>query len=306
MRPFLTRVIRRMTVVVLTTGGVSGHILAGEPSLFGAADTVQLKAKAALEKDPALKRLNLWVSVRDGVVLVNGGVSDEATAGKIEAVLSKVPGVSVVRVTTWVTPATDPIKKLVADKLGDAGTVTTTGGRSEPSLAVNPVFPAAVPTIPSLPDGVGAVPIPVGRSAGTFVAQRVEPVPGGGMLQLPVIASNGSPRLPVGIDVPPAPYGPLGYPTIRATRVPVAPADISPVEMALALLELRRSNPKFTGLMAEVRRGSAVVNGSAASKTDVDAFAAAVAKIAGIDRVSVGSIQIRSGLPDQDKRSAGR
>jgi len=297
MRPSRKPAIPRIIAAVASAWGMMGVALCDEPTGFGASDAVQMRAKAALEKDPALRGLSLWVSVGDGVVLVSGGVPDEATAAKIERVLSKVSGVSVVRVTTWLVPTVDPIKKLVADKLADNTPVMVMADRFEPSMAVNPVIPAAVTgPIPALPDGIGAPPRPEARSADTVVAQRLEETRSQGILQTPVVTGNGSLRLPPGIDVPSAPCGPVAYPTIRATRVPVAPAEISPAEIALALVEIRRGDPRFSGLVAEVRGGMAVISGSAATKADADAFAAEVAKVGGIERVSVGVMQFRSSL----------
>jgi hypothetical protein len=99
--------------------------------------------------------------------------------------------------------------------------------------------------------------------------------------------------LPAGIDVPSAPAGPAAYPTIRPTRVPVAPVEPPPADIALALLAVRKSDPRFAGLAAEVRSGSAVVTGTAASKADAEAFAAELAKIPGVGRVTLGVVKIR-------------
>ncbi|HEY2785306.1 MAG TPA: BON domain-containing protein [Fimbriiglobus sp.] len=284
----------RLAVAIATALGTCGFGVSAEPPGFGSNDAVQLKAKAALEKDPVLKNLNLWLSVSDGVVLVNGGVPDEVTKGKIEAVLAKVPGVSVVRVTAWVAPAEDPIRKLVEDRLVGVPDAPLPNKYAAPSLAVNPILPGAVPDeIPGLPVGIGAVPSPASRPTGTVVAQRFDPASVGGFLQPPVVATNGSATLPPGFDVPPPPVGPAAYPTIRATRVPVAPVELSPADAALELLAVRKSDPRFAGLIAVLRNGSALVTGSAATRADAEAFAGAVGKVPGVGRVAVGSIQIR-------------
>ena len=290
MQPFLSRPIRRIVLAVVAS--LDGPSLAADPPGFGTGDAVQLKAKAALEKEPSLRDLALLVSVRDGVVLVSGGVPDEATATKIEDLLTRVPGVSVVRVTTWVVPPPDPMKRLVGEKLTGPVTATGLSDRVVPSLAVNPLLPGSVSTAPpTLPEGIG--PPPAARPPEAVVAQRVEPTAVRGMLQPPVVATAGTFRLPAGIDVPPAPAGPAVYPTIRPTRVPVAPVEPPPADIALALLAVRKSDPRFAGLTAEVRNGSAVVTGTAASKADAETFAAEVAKIAGVGRVTLGAVKSR-------------
>ncbi len=284
----------RLAIALGAIVGTCGFPAAAEPPGFGSSDAVQLKAKTALEKDPVLKGLNLWVSVRDGVVLVNGGVPSEEMAAKIEAVLSKVPGVTVVRVTTWVVPAEDPIKKLVGNKLAGPSDLTPPNKAPTPILAMNPVLPGSLPNvIPALPEGIGAVPATTSRATGTVVVQRFDPASEGGFLQPPVATNNGSTKLPPDIDVPAAPVGPISYPTIRATRVPVAPAVQSPVETALELLAVRKSDPRFAGLVADLRGGSAVVTGSAATRADAEAFAEAVKKIPGVGQVKFGTIQVR-------------
>jgi len=287
MRPPLSCAVCR--VALAAVAGWGGPSFAADPPGFGTSDVVQLKTKAALESDPALKGLPLWVSVRDGVVLVSGGVPDEATATKIETLLARVPGVTVVRVTTWVVPPTDPMKALVGAKL--AGPVTAGNGferAAAPHLAVNPVLPGTVPTPPpTLPDGFGP---PEARPPEPVVAQRVESAVAGGVLQPPIVTATGTIRTPVGIDVL---ADPVTYPTIRPTRVPVAPAEPAPADVALTLLALRKSDPRYAGFTVEVRNGAAVVTGTAASAADADAFAAEVAKLPGVGRVTVGAVRPR-------------
>jgi hypothetical protein len=281
-----------MRCTALTVAAVVGAGSAwAEPPGFGSSDAVQLKAKAALEQDPALKSLSLLVSVRDGVVLVTGGVPDAETAARIETVLTKVPGVSVVRVSTWPATAPDPLAKAVVDRMAGTPPPVPMESKIEPMLAVNPVLPGKVATgVPALPAGTGAAP----RPADTVTVQRIDPPPADGLLRQPVVANTGSTKLPPNFDVPPPPSGPAGYPTIRATRVPVAPvAAGGGADVALSLLAIRKSEPRFADLVAEVRGGSAVVTGTAPSRADAEAFAAEVEKIRGIDRVTVGSIRLR-------------
>jgi BON domain len=288
MRPYLARTI--CWIALAAAAGWGGPSFAADPPGFGSSDVVQLKAKAALESDPALKGLPFWVSVRDGVVLVSGGVPNEATAAKIESLLVHVPGVTVVRVTTWVVPPADPMKALVGEKLAGPVTAGNGSGRAAtPHLAVNPILPGNIPDPPpTLPDGFNQP--PAARPPEPVVAQRVESAVMGGVLQPPIVTATGTARTPVAIDIP---ADPVTYPTIRPTRVPVAPADPSPADVALALLTLRKSDPRYAGLTVELRGGSAVVTGTAASAADADAFAAAVAKLPGVGRVTVSAVRVR-------------
>lgn len=279
-------ILRRIILVLVAGAGTDGFGAGPEPPGFDSDDQVQLGVRAAIGKDPALKSLNLWVSVRDGVALVNGGVPDEITSGRIEALLSRVPGVKIVRITTWSVPSEDPIRKLVADRMSGPS-VPSTGASPPPQLAVTPIAPGVpLKQVPHLPELSQLSTRTESRPEGTVVVQRVEPPVAGGLLQPPVVGvyeSNSSSQGPAAAP----------YPTIRPTLLPVAPADSAASHPAETLLLLRQSDPRFSGLTAVLQDGTATISGTVSARADADAFAAAVAKLPGVNRVTVAQVRIR-------------
>jgi hypothetical protein len=110
------------------------------------------------------------------------------------------------------------------------------------------------------------------RPAATVVAQRATPA------AWPLLLDPVAPRSGRSAS-PPA------YPTIPAPAVPVQPKQ----DLASAVDELRKADPRFAGLTATVR-GDAVEIAGRAADGDAWDLAAAVRKVPGVARVSLGRI----------------
>jgi hypothetical protein len=214
-----------------------------------------LRAKAALAAEADLKGLDLVVSIVDRVAVVGGPVPSATTADRVGRVLRGVPGLADVRVSCWVEPPDDPLKRLVADRL-------------RPGPAAELPRPAPAEAVPEPPP---ADPRPAGR----VVAQRAGGAPAGSLLMDPVAVRGGRAAGPQ-------------YPTIPAPAVPVRPTP----DLAAAVEDVRRADPRFAGLTADVRGGEVVIVGRAA---DGDAWdlAAAVRRVPGVGRVALGRIEGR-------------
>jgi hypothetical protein len=212
-----------------------------------------VKAKAAIAADPLLKEVNPIISIVDRVAVVGGPVPSDAAAERIGEVLRRVPGLTDVRVSCWVETADDPLKRLVADRLG-----TTPPPHPVPrSYAQEPA---------TLPDP---------RPAAQVVAQRTT-MGIGSLLMDPV-----SPRSP---NSPVRPQ----YPTIPAPAVPVRPKT----NLATAIEDILQADPRFSGLTAAVRGDAVVITGRAAEGAAWD-LADAIRRIPGVGRVVFSRIESR-------------
>lgn len=232
-----------------------------------------LRVKSALEADPALKGLNPVVSVVDRVAVVGGPAPSDAAIARLTDVLRTVPGLTDARVRCWVETPDDPLKTLAAARIkADAAAAglppaTALPGPPAPPVAGGPVaFPPS--TVVALDP----------RPAGTVVAQRAVP-PVGAFLMDPVAPRSGR------TFTPPAA---APYPTIPAPAVPVRPNQ----DLAAAVEDVRRADPRFAGLTAVVRGDKVVIAGRAA---DGDAWdlAAVVRRVPGVGRVAFGRVDAR-------------
>lgn len=222
----------------------AGWVGAAEPPIARKSpfdDTkLAVAVKSAFAADPALAKSNLLVSVLDGVVAVQGPVGDASDIDRVKALTRALPGVAGVKVDCHVLAGADPLTKAIAERLNPSSAKT-----SEPTLTM----PAGMPSV--------AV-VPVRSPSDDVVSRRPVDFP----------------------SLPPPPATDRPYPTIPSPGVPLIPTTsnrprgetvsrndqtrptIANDDIALALVDLRESNPRYQGLTATVVEGNVTVAGT--------------------------------------------
>lgn len=253
-----------------------------------------IKVKATLNADKEFANLNLFVSVQDGVVAIQGPLPNEAAKERIQILTAGIVGVTAVKVDCFVVAGEDPLKKEIAARLSPVPKSTTppppapvaiptaTGGL--PSIAVGPptLSLALAPTNDDLPS--------LNNTNSTVTVQRpiepAGPMIAGGLLDSPTNAV----AKPVAVKpLPNAPSAPRPYPTIPPPNVPILPVGLrptSPEEIAFTLIELRKSDPRFAGFTATLTEGVVTISGTGSIEAR-DAFIAATRQLSGVSRVEV-------------------
>ena len=252
-----------------------------------------IKVKSAFSADRELGGINLFVSVLDGVVVVQGPVANDTIRDRIKTLTAAVPGVSAVKVDCFVVGEEDPLKREIASRLTpvpktEARPATPLTAQvatgTLPSIAVGP--PVLAISSPPLSDDL---PSRSGTESTVTVQRPAEPAGPmieGGLLSAPVSAVATTKSLTV-TPLPDAPATPRPYPTIPSPHVPILPVGMkatSPEEVAFALVELRKSDPRFAGLQATLSNGVVTISGKA-EPDSIDAFLTATRQIAGVMRV---------------------
>lgn len=266
---------------------------AGEPPLAKATlafddAKLALTIKSKLGADKDLASLNLFVSVLDRVAAIQGPVPSEAAKEKIKTLAATIPGVSDVKVDCFVVAGDDPLKKEIADRLNPtpktekpAVVPVATGGL--PSVAVGPPAFTAIPKMPIAED------LPNPRLDNTTVtaqrpAEPLQPLIESGLLAAPVQAA---PKMLAITPLPAAPTAARPYPTIPPPNVPVLPVGLkrtSADDIAFALVDVRKSDPRFAGLTVGFTNGVVTVSGHS---DFAEAYAAAVRQVVDGVRVEV-------------------
>jgi hypothetical protein len=140
---------RKAARKVLLCAGLAGVGLLAEVALADARDgppkpdwQIALQARHVLWDEPPFDKLNLGVTVRDGVAVLSGPVPSTAVANQAVAKLKAVPGLRDVRNETFVPAADEPMA------LSMPHTVTS----SRPMVSVGPaVSPPPSPVAPAAP-----------------------------------------------------------------------------------------------------------------------------------------------------------
>jgi hypothetical protein len=219
---------------------------------------LSVRVRAALAKDQALAPLNIGVNVRDGTVTLWGSVPSADFARRAMSVAGQVKGVQSIRCELSLIPRDD---------------------EGDPSATCAP------PPIP-VPDKVGPPPGALtGRPAEQPAVPQVKPTarsqrPGGDILLLPPIIVAGPPA-----GAKPAPPASLGHP------VPL-PLEASAPDLSSALDKVRRSDTRFGGIRWEVRERVVTLSGTVPRGEDLMAFAQAVSRVAGVERVLLGPVRL--------------
>lgn len=280
-RPVRRHFVKFLLAGLLLAAGVVSAVVAQAPAERARAgdDVVALRVRQALADHPTLAphKLNLLVTVTDGVAVVGGAVPEEQLSRTIETAAAKVDGVARVKVAVWVTPSaqTDPLAARLEDKLNP-----------RPAPPPQPAVTLSVPTdTPPRPD-----PRPTGS-----VTARTTPVPS--VLQPPVQSAERTSRAP---HVRPPGAEPPEYTPIPATNLPtepiVEPLPAAPVRAAAPRepeADAWKRDPRFAKLTVEVRNGTAVIGGRATSHTAAWDLADEVRNWPTVERVVVGRVEIK-------------
>lgn len=247
----------RLLAAAVLAAGVGGFAVHHRPAAAApAVDTADMDlartALAALDADPTLRDFNLVVSVVDRVAVVGGPVGSDAMKKRAEQLVAGVPGVRGVRNGCFVTATPEPLL-FAAD-------------RPAPRPALPPV---ALPR----KTGVAEAPAPepdrvaLAEPAERSVVARRPANPADAILLPPVASGVGGPA-----------FAPYPTPTVLTGR----PA------LAEAVEAVRRADPRFAGLRAELRGGEVVVTGTAARADDAWELADRLRAVPGVTRVAVG------------------
>ncbi|MFO0938910.1 MAG: BON domain-containing protein, partial [Gemmataceae bacterium] len=208
---------------------LSAMLQAAEPPLARSSSgfddaKLALKVKSAIAADPEIGGINVFVSVLDGVVAVQGPVESAAVKEKLQKLVSTVPGVATVKVDCFVLAAEDTLKKEVAKRLAPvpsgetasaaAAAAATTpepkisvpqGTGSLPSIAVGP--PTLTANVPTTSDDLP----PLNGSKSTVTVQRpsdsiepMRPLLPGELLAAPVSAKPTATASKSSTDIPAA------------------------------------------------------------------------------------------------------
>ncbi len=228
----------------------------------------------AFDADPALKNVNILVSVVDRGAVIGGPVSTEELKKRAEAVVRAVPGIESVKNTCFVEADPDPLLRAVADRMKPGA--KQTGGAVLPGIAIPPTAANGfMPPVPAQPptDLVAITP------EKTVVAQHPN------LLGTPVVGVLGAPVLPgpAAKVKPVTPMVPSTAPGALTGSTSGKPADI-----LAAVAAIRANDARFAKLAVELKPdGGLFVTGSVATAPDVWAFATEARKVPGVVRVAV-------------------
>jgi hypothetical protein len=140
---------------VLGTGLWVGSALADPADRAATADMqLTLQARHALWSEDPFDKLNLGVSVRDGIAILSGPVPSTAVAEQAVAMLRNVPGVRNVTNETYVPPADEALAQSMPHPV--------TARR--PSVSVGPAVPLPEPVVPPPPAVAVAPPKKISES----------------------------------------------------------------------------------------------------------------------------------------------
>jgi hypothetical protein len=250
--------------------------IAGPPAADDVPPDVLLTvaARRALLADRDLAHLPLGVSVRQRTAVLWGSSPSAALTARAVERLRHVPGLTGVRSEVLPVPAA----------LAEAG-------RPEEPPAGDPPTPVASPLAPGALAGQAG---PPGRAPG--LAASASSVPAGAGPDAAVILSA-----PVAVAAPVA--GPACTPAAELLRPilrPVSPAPAPPApspaaavpDLTAAVERLRRGDERFGQLRAEVQGRAVIVRGTARCGEDVTAFARALARVGGVERVVLDQVQV--------------
>jgi hypothetical protein len=212
-------------------------------------------ARRALAADRELATLNLSVKVRDGVATLWGPVRSAEQGRRALRTVGQVDGILRVRSELYVTTPADPLEKFTLPPRADSPAYARSDTRREPGP------PPAPPREPAPAPGTSAP------------------------RALPPLGDPPAPdRRPVMLLAPVAVPGRAGE---RVAARPVQGPATPPTTVEAAIEQLRRAEPRFWGVGAEVRGGTVVLKAESARGEDVMAFARALQRVKGVERVVV-------------------
>jgi osmotically-inducible protein OsmY len=253
---------------------------APEAASRGTSDVeLAIRAHQAILKDEALASVNIGVRVRDGVATVWGPVPSVEVARQILEKVHRVSGVREVRSELAIVPHDGNLPDDAAPA---------------PSSRPQSSEPAAVSKLP-LPAGALT-----GRQSGDEPAPAVTSVsllPPTTALA-PAADTSRPPPASLGRPVPLPPGSSTARPGAAPTQATAADRAASP-DLSAALDALRRGDARFQGIQWQVRDRVVTLGCSASRGEDLMAFANAVSRVPGVERVILGQVHV-------DPLAAGR
>jgi osmotically-inducible protein OsmY len=253
------------------------------PEDFPSADAqITFKARAALRDADGLTFLNLGVRLRHGVAILWGSVPSSELAQRAVETVRRVPGVTAVKNELAVVPpdgfspeVLPSISLAPETDLGPLATNPSPGG----ALVARPGERGPVPGQPTASGQTPAVSLlpPIAGNTTPPVKPRDPPV----MLLSPVV--------PVPSSSPdPEDSSKSWRPVQPSPAIPLAQA----VSLAQAVEQVRRADPRFSRLEAEVRDKVVLLRGTVTQGEDTMALAQALARVPGVERVVVEKVQV--------------
>ncbi len=269
----------KSAVTAVALGGAFAQAV--EPARPGMADVLAARsALVALDADPALRDVNLVVSVVDGVAVVGGAVPSADLGKRAEEVVRRATGAGDVKNRCFVQGKPDPLIRAVADRLTPGA--RTPAASDLPGVVRPPRGTPAVVANPLPPETAVAA----GPTAAAVVARKIPSDAGRrpSFLLAPVAADAGPAAavasVPEAVRVRPGPAIPVSLPTRAA-------------EVMGGLLDLRRADDRFAGLSLDLRNGVVVLTGRAPQAADAWDFADAARRVPGVRQVIVGNVAPR-------------
>jgi hypothetical protein len=246
---------------------------------------LSLNVSMALANDPEMAHLPILVDVLNKVAILGGGVPDESTKEKLEAVVRKVPGIKEVKNGCWIRQGDDPLKQMVNDRLdGLTGIVARDATQRLPSIFVMPPEsqrrtvdePLAVLPVSQAPPVAMQTRPSDRRMSATVTVHRVplSPLPG---LEAPLKASDLS-ELPM----PGATATASPYPTIPATNL-----RTKPLSLEEEIQRVQQSQLRWKAFQISTSGSTVRVSGKGYHSSDIWAFTEAIRHIPGIERILV-------------------
>ncbi len=274
----------RMLAVAVSLGGLVGVASADPPvptlpgSPAGVSNAVATRSVfLAIDADPELRRLNLMVSVVDGVAVIGGPVSSEAVAKRAEWVVRNVPEIKDVRNGCFVAAGPDPFLKAMAERLGSSPS-------SRPSMTELPGVltpqPSAWGNAPPA-DFQNSNLVAAAQPRNTVVVRK----PGD---ELGVL---GAPVGPLGSGSVSAPGGRNSFsmPSTAPGKLTAMPSQATVSDILTSASNAKKIEARFAKLTVEMQDGILVIGGSAPRAADAWDFADKLRQIPGVSRVVIAT-----------------
>jgi hypothetical protein len=242
-----------LAVLLLRAPPVQAGAVPGYLDGVGGDTLLTLSARRTLVADADLAPLNIGVSVHWGVATLWGAVPSPALAGRAADLLRRQPQFREVRNTLLIVPRTPP-----------------------PGDDIAPDTPAAV-TGGSAPGGeLAAMPGTRGPTAAQPLSTASPP-------------GDDAPRITLGQPTAGEAAGPHPLSDAAATlgKPAAIPHPAQGADLADAVERLRRGDDRFGQVRPEVRGRVILLRGGRPDRLDVMAFAQAVARLPGVERVVV-------------------
>lgn len=275
--------ILRAAAVAAGIGGPVGVVSADPPAPSrpaGAADAVlSQRVLTAIDQDPVLRRVNLVVSVVDGVAVIGGPVSSPAVSKRAEEVVRRVPEIKDVRNGCFVASRPDPLLEAVADRMRPSTLPPRPSMVDLPGVVSGPQAPP--------PAGINPNLVASGQAGATVVVQKPAMPAGEGLLGAPVGpgAPGAAPTGPAASRNPGSSTAPGLLTGSGAGKPSMAAID----DILTAAGNVKKVEARFARLTIEYKDGVLVIGGTSPRAADAWDLAEKLRQIPGVTRVAVAA-----------------